>query len=97
MPASTALVPSKVGPFLLKSVGVLKREYGSAIKPSCRKIGVGEGDPSEIDSSEVDIAGNAVEHGIGAGKVGPFLLSSVGVLKGEYGSYQTPQRKDRSL
>ena len=67
----------KVNPFLLKSVGDLKREYGVGIKHRSGKIGVHEGDPSEIDPAEVDIAGNAVEHCIGAGKVGPFYLKVV--------------------
>ena len=85
MPSSTALVP-EVDPLELKSVGVLKGEYGVGIKGGGGKVRVLKGDTGKISPAEINGTGNAVgEDGIGAGKINPFHESGVGVEPTKYG------------
>ena len=64
-PQLSHLTSGWIKSFSRKGRGVIKHCGG--------KIGVHEGDPSQIDPPEIHWTGNAVEHRIGAGKINPQL------------------------
>ena len=70
----------KINAFHESGVGVEPTKYGVGIKHRSGKIGVHEGYPGEIDSSEIHWPGNAVEHGIGAGQI--YAICAIGENSG---------------
>ena len=71
---------------LLPGVRVKEGKYRSLIKLGTGEIGGTEGNPSEVDATEVNHTGQTGERGIGAAEVDPLLLPGVWIKEGKYRS-----------